>query len=280
MRLTLLGLVAALFLACALQTSGLPSAGGGAGGASTTTSPTGGASSTGSSTSSSSTSSASSTGASSSTSSTGSTSSSSTSSTSSTSSSSSASSCGAGTTAELAGTLAGNAPGSDWMISPVNQVTVTQNAGVVTFASDGTGGKVSTYSTTRPFSIQGCSLAVQVSAAPTGTTVEGAFQIADPNDASTHVGITELSGTLSFVERQGGNITDSAMVPYDANMHLHWRMREAGGTLHYETSPDGSAWTVQHTVATPSYAGGGTIILAVGAVSHTSAGSFAFSDLQ
>jgi hypothetical protein len=74
--------------------------------------------------------------------------------------------------------------------------------------------------------------------------------------------------------------TDSGQIAYDATMHLYWRMREAGGKLFYETSPDGSTWTVQHEVGTPAWASGGIVSFAAAAVSHTNSASVSFTDVE
>ncbi len=49
-------------------------------------------------------------------------------------------------------------------------------------------------------------------------------------------------------------VTDAgerAMVPYDRTLHQHWRIREAGGLMIWETSPDAIAWTSLHAEPTP-----------------------------
>lgn len=44
-----------------------------------------------------------------------------------------------------------------------------------------------------------------------------------------------------------------ASLPYDPAQHAWLRVREAGGSLFWETSPDGRAWTVQHTDTAPAW---------------------------
>jgi hypothetical protein len=74
--------------------------------------------------------------------------------------------------------------------------------------------------------------------------------------------------TLAFEARNGNlemkHMGDQADVPYDPVAHQWWRIREAGTTVYFETSPDGSNWTVQHSVPTP--AGISTMKLGLGLV--------------
>jgi hypothetical protein len=44
-----------------------------------------------------------------------------------------------------------------------------------------------------------------------------------------------------------------AVVPYNPTEHAWLRIREAGGTLYWETSADGRAWTTQHTEEAPAW---------------------------
>jgi hypothetical protein len=46
---------------------------------------------------------------------------------------------------------------------------------------------------------------------------------------------------------------DPAVAAYDPAEHAWLRMREAGGSLYWETSPDGRTWTVQHAEAAPAW---------------------------
>ncbi|WP_098010494.1 hypothetical protein [Streptomyces sp. sk226] len=56
---------------------------------------------------------------------------------------------------------------------------------------------------------------------------------------------------------------DAAAVdlPYSGIDHLWLRIREAGGTVYWETSPDGWDWTVRRTLATPGWASSQQLIV-------------------
>lgn len=55
--------------------------------------------------------------------------------------------------------------------------------------------------------------------------------------------------TLDVQQAPGTPIT------YNPAQHVWFRFKETGGSIFWETSPDGSAWTVQRTEATPSWIG-------------------------
>jgi hypothetical protein len=57
--------------------------------------------------------------------------------------------------------------------------------------------------------------------------------------------------TLYFQKVVAGSQTNIASVTYNATTHKWWRIRESSGTTYWETSPDGIAWTVQTSQATP-----------------------------
>lgn len=52
---------------------------------------------------------------------------------------------------------------------------------------------------------------------------------------------------VDFVDEGGSTI------PYDPAQHAWIRIRETGGTLYWDTAPDGRTWTTQHTDTAPSW---------------------------
>ncbi len=65
-------------------------------------------------------------------------------------------------------------------------------------------------------------------------------------DASDDLQIIYSGSTLYLRERAGGSTTDVTLA-YDATAHAWWRIREAGGTVYWETAPDGITWTVRRS---------------------------------
>src|SRR5262249_8315030 len=58
------------------------------------------------------------------------------------------------------------------------------------------------------------------------------------------VNLTESGGTLEAQKRVGGVSTTLGSVPYNGTTHAWWRIREASGNIIWETSPDGSSWSM------------------------------------
>jgi len=72
----------------------------------------------------------------------------------------------------------------------------------------------------------------------------------------TYFQLVGASATLSF-EARDGNLTmksgsDEGSTSYDPVAHQWWRIREAGPTVYFETSPDGIAWKEQQKVPSPA----------------------------
>lgn len=65
--------------------------------------------------------------------------------------------------------------------------------------------------------------------------------------------VNAATGTITFASRVG--FTDGAAVTliYSATNHAWVRIREAGGTLFFDTSADGITWTNQRTTASPAW---------------------------
>ena len=65
---------------------------------------------------------------------------------------------------------------------------------------------------------------------------------------------------------------------YDPVAHAFLRLREDGGTLHWETSADGVAWTVRRTAASPAWVSQSTLSLLIEAHRDAGADDFAEAD--
>lgn len=58
------------------------------------------------------------------------------------------------------------------------------------------------------------------------------------------------NGHLTLREKVNGIDNDTYLDPYSPAQHSWLRLRESGGTVYWETSPDGSTWTVRRSKAT------------------------------
>lgn len=63
----------------------------------------------------------------------------------------------------------------------------------------------------------------------------------------TAKGVTYLGAESGYYDPAGVNLT------YDAAAHAWVRIRESGGSVYWDTSPDGTTWTTRKTAATPSW---------------------------
>lgn len=97
--------------------------------------------------------------------------------------------------------------------------------------------------------------------APAGATVTAYASLIVTSDTSGSdaaiIVDTVSSGAgayISFALRVGFSDPDAVIIPYDASDHAWLRIREAGGTVHFETSPDADTWTTRYTADTPAWA--------------------------
>lgn len=99
--------------------------------------------------------------------------------------------------------------------------------------------------------------------------------------AGTEAGFTvnAVTGTM----RCSANVDywdDAATVlTYDPAAHAYVRLREAGGSLHWETSPDATAWTIRRTLATPAWVAAATTLPLV-LSSHRDSGTADFAEFD
>jgi len=56
-------------------------------------------------------------------------------------------------------------------------------------------------------------------------------------------------GSLGVYGNINGNQTNLFTTTYSATSHAWWRVRESGGTTYFDTSPDGTTWSNQYSVA-------------------------------
>jgi hypothetical protein len=112
------------------------------------------------------------------------------------------------------------------------------------------------YASAAIYTLQGSHAHVQVFPPPRAGMVEAyaqllilssvvGTQIVFEVDAATNLLLMTVH--VGFVDEGGQTL------PYDPVEHAWLRVREAGGTLFWETSPDGRAWTVRHTDTAPAW---------------------------
>src|SRR5690606_29837274 len=83
--------------------------------------------------------------------------------------------------------------------------------------------------------------------------------------------VNAIAGLLVMANRTGYFDPDAVQIAYDPADHRWLRMSEAAGTLVWETSPDGLAWTVQRTETAPAWLADADLQLQL--ISHRSDGT-------
>jgi hypothetical protein len=101
------------------------------------------------------------------------------------------------------------------------------------------------------------------------------------NTANNRLTWAQQGGVLYAVVTVGGERTTVASPAYDSVQQRYWQIREACGTSYFETSPDGSTWTLHASVATPAFASQVQIGLGAGtSVTDPNLGAASFDHLN
>lgn len=116
----------------------------------------------------------------------------------------------------------------------------------------------------RRYDLTGAEAAVEVVAVPRATAGQTIFEIGE--DEKNSVSVVKSARKLAFVSTVDG-VQSARTVSWDATAHRWWRIREAAGTIHWETSPDASRWTVQHSSAVPVQLTSASVTLRAGLTS-------------
>ncbi|WP_431040079.1 hypothetical protein [Streptomyces sp. P9-1] len=80
--------------------------------------------------------------------------------------------------------------------------------------------------------------------------------------AGTEIGVSinAVAGTIRFQSNTDYWDANAVSLTYDPVAHAYVRVAEAGGTLTWSTSPDGTTWTTRRTLATPAWAAASTTV--------------------
>ena len=126
--------------------------------------------------------------------------------------------------------------GGQLRVIPVENVNDGQWVGLVTSAG---------------YDLSGCAVWIEASRLVKGGA-EGQtyFQLYTPNGASS---ISVSKGEVKSSISDNNMVVAEASIPYVASQHRWWRIREDGGQLHLETSPDFVVWTTLVHSPIPSY---------------------------
>ncbi|MFH9574205.1 hypothetical protein ACH4MG_27155 [Streptomyces sp. NPDC017454] len=107
------------------------------------------------------------------------------------------------------------------------------------------------------WTMAGATFFVELPTVPAADTATEAYcgVMVQSATAGTRVGfiINVVTGLIRFKNEVGYYDPESLDIPYTATDHRWLRMREDGTLLHWDTSPDGTTWTPQRTLATPAW---------------------------
>lgn len=159
---------------------------------------------------------------------------------------------------------------------------VTRSGGVVTMTpASGMAGSYCAYRTGRGYQLAGSAMLVKVPGMVGTTTGAEAYLEAGNPLNNDMMSINQEGGTLRFMRRVGGASSTISSVTYQPAMHLWWRLRESGGMVTAETSPNGSSWTaIGPAVASPIPTSVIAVELGAGTGDGTTSGAAQFDNFN
>jgi hypothetical protein len=129
---------------------------------------------------------------------------------------------------------------SPWVGSGTCTIAAASGAAVLTFP--GTGGSFCGVDTDHLYDLTDDALAFAILAAPADPTFVTFGELVTP-DQVNRIDVRISDGTVRMRQVSGGSAVTSSSIDYDPVAHRHWRLREAGGRVFWDTSPDGASWT-------------------------------------
>ncbi|KOT94488.1 hypothetical protein ADK70_12475 [Streptomyces rimosus subsp. pseudoverticillatus] len=138
------------------------------------------------------------------------------------------------------------------------------------------------YQSAYQWTLAGSSVYVQVPTRPAAsgaTEAYCAFMVNSGVDG-TRIGFTiNVVTTMLRMQSDVGYFDATAVeIAYSGTTHLWLRIRETGGNVLWDTSPDGSTWTNRRTLATPSWVTTGIDTCALDLSAHRSSGTTDFAE--
>ncbi|MFF7329667.1 hypothetical protein [Streptomyces sp. NPDC008150] len=114
----------------------------------------------------------------------------------------------------------------------------------------------------------------------TGTTVTTAFVVESATEGKAIQWVYVAAATPKLRAQSITSYDDPASVEltYDATNHAWLRIREASGTVYWDTSADGTTWTNRRTLATPSWVGTDAEQCNIQLIAYRNAGTVDFAE--
>jgi hypothetical protein len=137
--------------------------------------------------------------------------------------------------------------GRSWVNSPE---TVSQGGGLLVFTLAANAKASGAYYSAASFDLTSSAFLIQVPQTAS-TTANGQTYVSLDGLGGDQLTILEEDGQIYFRYTLASTDTDLSTELYDSTQHAWWRIRESGGTIYWETAPDGKTWTVQAQHAPP-----------------------------
>lgn len=138
-----------------------------------------------------------------------------------------------------------------------NYGTLRQENGRAEVWSDASTVNYSGFATEEMYSLD--TLSAQIFPHPSTGSTNGdgntAFWFQNGDVDGTDIGfyVDAVQNVIWFASRTGYFDGGATIIPYDPVAHLWCRLSLVGGTVIWETSPDGSTWTTRRTMAAPTW---------------------------
>jgi hypothetical protein len=130
--------------------------------------------------------------------------------------------------------------------------TVTQGSGQLLFTLAQNAVAYGGYLSAASYRLTGSAILVQVPVIPNPTSQAQAYVSLDA-PGSSGLQMLEEGGQLIAQVTTAGTSKAVGSVLYDATQHAWWRIRESGGSVFWETAPDGKSWTTLVMTAVPAF---------------------------
>jgi hypothetical protein len=135
------------------------------------------------------------------------------------------------------------------------------------------------YQTAYSWTLAGAAFYVAVTTVPAASTATEAYAsvfVNAPDIATSGVRIgfviNTVTGLLKFSSETAYFDAGATTVTYSAVTHKFLRLRETGGNVLWDTSPDGTTWTNRRTLATPAWVTASVDTCALDLSAHRDAG--------
>ncbi|MFF5001696.1 hypothetical protein ACFY3G_02615 [Streptomyces phaeochromogenes] len=138
------------------------------------------------------------------------------------------------------------------------------------------------YQSARSWRLWGTHVAVKIATLPVANggseCTAGVFVNSGTDGTRMGIEYSAVTGQLRLVSDVLYFDAGATVLTYSPALHGWWRMREAGGSLFWETSADGHTWVVRRTLTTPAWVG--TDVVTYSLEAHRAGGVDDFAEYE